>query len=70
MNMNKILVSIILFFAAVMPSVAQTKDGGISADMLREITKIKLSLMLLRQTILMIWLPIMLQKVLLTIILA
>lgn len=39
MNMNKILVSIILFFAAVMPSVAQTKDGGISADMLREITK-------------------------------
>ena len=39
MNMNKTLVSIILFFAAVMPSVAQTKDGGISADMLREITK-------------------------------
>ena len=39
MNMNKILVSIILFFAAVMPSVAQTKDGGVSADMLREITK-------------------------------
>ena len=39
MNMNKILVSIILFFAAVMSSVAQTKDGGISADMLREITK-------------------------------
>lgn len=37
--MNKLLVSITLVLVAVMPSSAQTKDGGISAEMLREIVK-------------------------------